>query len=275
MKRILSIAVMLVAVAMLTGCGMHKVPVGNVGVKFNNYGESKGVDEEVVGPGYYFLSLNENIVDFPTFMQNYNWTQSVQEGRPVDESIAFQTKEGVIVQTDIGISFSIPKHNVAKVYQKYRKGVDEITDIYLRNMVRDAMVKYGAEYTVEDLYSGKKAEFMAKITTDVMSRAPDFIIDKIFLLNTFRVPESISKSINDKIAATQRAQQRENELREADAQALKDVAEARGKAEANAALTKTLTPLILQEMAIQKWDGKLPQAIGAGSSVPFINIGTK
>lgn len=33
----------------LAGC--TKVPAGNVGVLFNLYGEEKGVDAQVVGPG--------------------------------------------------------------------------------------------------------------------------------------------------------------------------------------------------------------------------------
>ena len=30
---------------------------------------------------------------------------------------------------------------VTDIFQKYRKGIDEITDIYIRNEVRDAMIK--------------------------------------------------------------------------------------------------------------------------------------
>jgi hypothetical protein len=34
----------------------------------------------------------------------------------------------------------------------------------------------------------------------------------------------------------------------------------------------TLTPEILQQQAIEKWDGKFPTVMGGNSSLPLINI---
>ena len=89
--------------------------------------------------GRYCIGFNEDLYLFPTFTQNYVWTQNKAEGSPNNESITFQTTEGMSVNADVGISYHIKPSKVTTVFLKYRKGVDEITDIFLRNIVRDAL----------------------------------------------------------------------------------------------------------------------------------------
>jgi len=81
--------------------------------------------------------------------------------------------------------------------------------------------------------------------------------------------------------ANQRAQQRENELREAEAEAKKQIAKAEGQArcailqaksesKANNLLSESVTPELIQWQAVQKWDGKLPTV--TSGATPFIGI---
>lgn len=261
------------------------VPAGNVGVKFNLYGSDKGVNFEEVGPGKYWLGWNEELYIFPTFMQNYVWTKSADEGSPNDESISFQTMDGMVANADIGISYSIDPDKVTNIFQKYRKGVDEITDVYLHNMVRDALVKEASTKPVDYVYGSGKAELIAKVQEDVMSQvAPIGInIDKISWIGEIRLPQTVIDSINAKNAATQMAQQRQNEVAQAKAEADKRVAQAKGEAdsilltaqaqaEANKILASSITPELIQNKAIEKWDGKLPTTMVPGQTTPFVNV---
>ena len=77
-------------------------------------------------------------------------------------------------------------------------------------------------------------------------------------------------SINSKIAATQKAQQAENELATAEAEGKKIVALAEAEARANTVRQQSVTPQLLQLEAIKKWNGVLPQV--AGGATPFINL---
>ena len=89
-------------------------------------------------------------------------------------------------------------------------------------------------------------------------------------------------ALNAKMEAMQRAQQRENELREAEAEAKKQVAKAEGsakcailqaeaEAKANLVLAQSVTAALIQWQTIQKWDGQLPQV--TGEAIPMINMG--
>ena len=49
---------------------------------------------------------------------------------------------------------------------------------------------------------------------------------------------------------------------------------AEGEARAQDILRQTIDPLVLQKMAIEKWNGILPQATGGGG-IPFIDLSKK
>lgn len=266
----------------LTACS--KVPAGNVGVKVYLLGGDKGVDSEELGPGRYWIGFNEDLFLFPTFTQNYVWTKDPAEGSENDESISFQTKEGLSVNADIGISYHIDPTKVNTVFQKYRKGVAEITDIYLRNMVRDALVKAGSVRPIESVYGEGKSELLADVENYVRAQCEPIgiVIEKISFIGDFRLPPTVVAAINEKIQATQRAQQRQNEVAEAEAAANKLRAQAKGEAdatltrakaqaEANRILAASITSELVRYKSIESWNGVLPLVSGGGN-IPFINI---
>lgn len=268
----------LVIVSLWCQTGCSKVPAGHVGVKVYLLGGAKGVDNEVLGVGRYWIGWNEELFLFPTFQQTKAWTKSSTKDSPEDQSFVFQTKEGLSVGADVSISYTIRADKVATLFQRYRKGVDEITDVYLRNLVRDALVLASSTRTVEAIYGEGKSDLIEEVKRIVQQKIQPIgiDIDMISFIGDLRLPENVVESINAKIAATQKAQQRENELREAEAQAAKKIAEAKGiaestriqaqaQAEANKEISKSLTPELVEYVKAQKWDGKLPQVSGNGS----------
>ena len=115
----------------------------------------------------YWLSVNEDLFIFPTFTQNYTWTKDPTEGSPNNESISFGTVEGMSVNSDIGITYRIDPTMVHNVFQKYKRGVDEITDTFLRNMVRDALVEAASTLEIESIYGSGKAKLMDTVEKNV------------------------------------------------------------------------------------------------------------
>jgi regulator of protease activity HflC (stomatin/prohibitin superfamily) len=131
------------------------------------------------------------------------------------------------------------------VFQTYRRGVDEITDTFLRNNVRYAFSEVSSTMSVESVYGEGKAELMKQVLERVQGKVASvgIIVDDIYLVNSIRLPDNVVKALNSKIEATQRAQQRENELREAEAK--KNVAKAEGDAAALLATARAQADAIL------------------------------
>ena len=71
-------------------------------------------------------------------------------------------------------------------------------------------------------------------------------------------PQTIVDAVDAKNKAVQQAMQVENEVKVAEAQAKKLIVAAEAEYRANELKTKALTPAILEQMWIEKWDGKLP-----------------
>ena len=255
----------------LIGCTM--INPGYVGVVIDMLGDSKDCKELHVG--LHLLSPWKKVYQFPIFEQNDTW-----EGDR--DGFNFQTSEGMAVSADIGITYHLKPESIPVIFQKYRRGMHEITHVFIRNYIRDAINKSASRTRIEDLYSGKESFFEdieMHVRTDLAPMGIE--ISRIYLIGRFHFPPTVITALNSKIEAMQRAQQRENELREAEAEAKKQIAKAEGQARcsilqaeaeatANLVLAKSITTELIQWQSVQKWDGKMPQV--TGKTLPFIQV---
>lgn len=268
------------AVAVVGGvyllCNIETVQAGYVGVRVNLYAE-KGVQNEVVGTGRYFIGINEKLYQFPTFNQLKNY-----EG-----FFTFQTSDAMDVQANVGVEYNIDPAKVATVFTTYRKGIEEITDVNLRQYISDALIKNAVSMDINQLTQGGKTKLLESVTSDIRKKL-DLVgvrIVKLSWMTDLRYPEQVRQSINAKIEATQRALLRENEVAQsrAEAEKVRVVAQgeadarltrARAEAEAIAIKAKALrdNPGILQLNAIDKWNGVLPVYMTDGAAVPFVPV---
>lgn len=280
MKRLFMIAAAALIALTVAGCSYEKVPAGNVGVMVDLYGEDKGTQIQPVGVGRYWVGIGEELHVFPTFTQNYVWTAGEDDTSPANESISFSDKDGLTINTDIGISYRLDPDKVPELFERYRRGVDEITDTFLYNMVRDALVSEASRMPVEAIYGEGKSDLMARVQERVSSQVADqgIQIDRIYWIGEMRLPEAVRAALNAKIEATQRAQQRENEVAEAIAAANKAREEARGAADAQLLRAQAEAEAIrirgealrenaaLVELTLaERWDGKMPTTYVGGS----------
>lgn len=252
---------------------------GYVGVIVDLLGDKKGVEAKELHVGMHWIAPWKSVYEFPIFEQNDTW-----EGE--GNAFNFQTTEGMAVSADVGITYHLRADSIHLIFQRYRRGMDEITNIFIRNFIRDAINKSASHIKIEDLYSSGKEVFFDEVEQHVRAELSPIGIEisRIYLIGRFHFPPTVISALNSKIEATQRAQQRENELREAEAQAKKEIArfegqakcallQAESEAKANTMLSESVTPELIQWQAVQKWDGKLPNV--TGGAIPFINLEKK
>lgn len=70
----------------------------------------------------------------------------------------------------------------------------------------------------------------------------------------------------------QKAQKAQNELAVVKAEAEKKVVAAQAEAEANKLRTQALTPLILKQQWIEKWNGTIPTVVTGGNTSAFLDL---
>ena len=81
-----------------------------------------------------------------------------------------------------------------------------------------------------------------------------------------------TKAIEAKQIAEQEAKQAEFTVQKATQDAQAEINRAKGQAEAQRLQRQSLTPEILQQQAIEKWNGQFPTVMGGGGTLPLINI---
>lgn len=254
------------------------IPPGHIGIIVNMFGDDKGIASKELGVGVHWIAPWKTVYEFPVFEQNHIW-----DG---ERSFAFQSGDGMNLTADMGISYHLEPGKVHVLFAKYRRGLEEISDVFIRNYARDSIVKAASKLRVEDLYGTEKQKFIDHVQEELRAELHPLgiLIDRVYLIGTLHFPAQVVKALNSKIEATQRAQQRENELREAQAQAQKEIAHAQGEAqkkklsseadaaailirahaeaEANRLVAESLSSEIIFYQGIKSWDGKLPQFMG-------------
>ncbi|MBM3191647.1 MAG: prohibitin family protein, partial [Chlamydiae bacterium] len=231
---------------------------GYVGVVVDLLGNKKGVEEKPLHVGMHWIAPWKKVYSFPVFEQNDTWQ--------AQEAFFFQTSEGLNVQAEVGITFHLEPEYIPTIFQRYRRGMKEITHTFIRNYMRDAINNEASRLKIEEIYSSKKTEFLVNVQQRVKNDLKELGINitRIYLIDQFHFPQSVVDALNSKIAAIQRAEQRENELREAEAEAKKLVAKAQGdakcvmieaeaEARSNELVAKSLTDELIRWQALQKW----------------------
>lgn len=258
----------MLSVFLLSSC--TRIDAGQVGIKVNLYGSSRGVQDvtEVTGMVAY-NPFTTTIYEFPTYMQHIVWSEGKEEGSKENEHFSVTAKGGSNFKMDVGLNFTIDATKVPQIFVKYRKDIETITDTYLRNTVRQVYNDLAASYTPDSLITyralyEKRAEGFVK---DLLEK-DGFIVSQCVVIK-FTPPESLQASINAKNNSVQLALQADNEVRTAEAKARIAVAEAEGRAKslkieadadayANKVRQQSLTALLVQQQFISAWDGKLP-----------------
>ncbi|NDV66739.1 prohibitin family protein [Bacteroides sp. 224] len=161
------------------------------------------------------------------------------------------------IAVEVGLVYSLDPMKVDYIYQTYGKSIE---NTLLRPTLSEKINAIIAEYPIE-AFVEKRAEISSRISTAFSNQVGGSgIIVKSLLITNHDFSDEFNKAIEDKKIAEQGALAAKFTLE-------------RMKLEAEAQTVKqaSLSPMVLQEMAINKWDGKMPQYF-SGDKLPFITI---
>ena len=249
-----------VLVFLMASC--ERIDAGHVGVKVNLYGDDKGVADVTEVTGIVFYNpLSSSIYEFPTFIQHKEYTG--------ENSFIVNSKDGSEFHVSPIINYSVKRERVPYIFSKYRRSLDQIEEGFLKTSVFDAFRLATNKYTADQLISNRQAyEIEVRRILELELLKEGFIINQ-FTSNLI-YPDSFKNAINAKNNAVQAALMAENKVKQAEAEAKIKIATADGnakamltvanaEAQANKLKQTTLTPLLVQQSFINKWNGVLPQ----------------
>lgn len=195
------------------------------------------------------------------------------------EVVAFAaSKDLQEVETKVAINFELNPNKINLLFKEI--GQDYIERI-LAPAIQESTKSATAQYTAEELVV-KRDELKNKLMNLLASRVGKYYI-KISDVNivNFGFSDEYTRAIEAKQTAKQNALRAEADLQKVRAEAEQRVAQAQAEAEAirlqsNAANSENyvrLKALEVQNEAIKKWNGQLPQQFIPDSTLPFLNLG--
>jgi regulator of protease activity HflC (stomatin/prohibitin superfamily) len=296
-RRLVTIVALLIGAAFVFSSCSARVDAGHVGIRVKLAGSSRGVDDIPVVTGWVFYNaLTEQLIMFPTSVQNIVWTRDAHEGSPHDESITFSSQEGVNINADVGLSFHIEPSLAPHLYLRFRKNdLFELANGYVRNAVREAFSLEASQMPVQNIYGSDKGKLVQAVTKRLQDQLgkDGFILDQLTINGALRLPENVATAINRAMEATQQAIQAENRVRQVKAEAEQAITQAEGEAsaararargeadarlitsraeaKANLILRAATSPAVLQYRALERWNGRLP-VMNGGGALPLLTF---
>ncbi len=180
------------------------------------------------------------------------------------------------VHAKIALNYHLIPNRVAETYQAIGD-LGSVGDRIIIPAVQEATKATTAKYTAEELIS-KRPEVRDQISQFMRDRLlrHGIQIDEFSIVN-FRFSESFNQAIEAKTTAEQLKLKAERDLERIRVEAEQKIASAKAEAESLRLQKQEITPDLLklreienQRVALEKWDGRLPQV--TGGSVPLINI---
>ena len=260
------------------------VQPGNVGVVFNRWtGALRTVGQGLV----WRIPFITDVQSYPVALRTYTMVARSNEGSsPNDDSIDLPTKEGQHIRQDISVTFNTSQERAADVFRAFRGAdIGDIEATFIRRTIITVAQNAAGQMSLTGIISEDRGLLQTRIETGLheeMSKM-GFIVDKVNL-GASHLPETIEQQLQQKMAAQQQAQQAEYELQRQVTLAKARVAEAQGEAdatlvkakaqsEANALLRESLTPLLVENKKVEKWNGELPSV--TGGAVPFLDVSAR
>ena len=186
------------------------------------------------------------------------------------------------VATVIALNYHIDPNKANILYQQL--GTDYETRIIaptIQESVKASVAKFNAEQLITQRAIAKGV--IAHAISDTLSTR-DITVETVFITD-FKFSPSFASQVESKVVAFQKYLTEQNNLKaiqvianqtvvQAQAQARANVARATGESQAIGIITGQLrqSPQYLEWQAINRWNGKMPYALGGSGAVPFFQL---
>jgi regulator of protease activity HflC (stomatin/prohibitin superfamily) len=235
-----------VALLGLTSCST-RIDAGHEGILIKQYGSDKGVqDVSLVTGRVWYNPWTEDVDQYPTFVQTVDY-----------DLFEVNAKDGSSFKVDPTLSFNIVQGNSPQIFRKYRKSLEEVSKTTILNYVKDAFRLQMNKYTTDEIVSNRE-QFESAVQKTLAKVLEDEGFKLEQLTSGLQYPQTIVDAVNDKNKMIQEAMGAKNKLLKDSIQAQSKIIIATAEKKANDLKQTSLTPMLIQQMFIEKWDGRTP-----------------
>ena len=241
---------------LLQGCGCEVIDTGHRGVE-TNFGKIVGepLDEGM----QYYNPFTHAIVEM-----------NVQEQVYSETTVAY-TRDVQQATIHFALNYAPNPKEIHHFYQQY--GVDWAQKL-VPQVVAGTIKTFLGQYEAVELVAQRDKAVTAMFESIKDQLAPRNVLVTRFEITNVDFNKAFEDAVESKVIAVQRAEESKNKTVQVREQAEQQVISAKAEAESMRIRSQALSENknLVEYEAVMKWDGKLPQYMMGGASLPFINL---
>jgi regulator of protease activity HflC (stomatin/prohibitin superfamily) len=266
----IGIFVVMLFVGIFQPYSVEKIDSGYKGLKISLVGSQRGVTNYQYKTGWVVYNVwTEQVMEFPTYQQHIEY----------DDQMVI-TKGGFPATIKPTFNYSLKESAIGDMFVNLRLDVKQVEQGWLKNAIIGAVNDVANTWEVDSIFGHRQAFEGAIVTECNLRLAKWFNVSQ--LRTNITPPEALQEAIIAKTKAIQQAEASEQQALTAIAEGKRKVAVARADSaemiiNANAAALSIkikqnqITPMYIEYLKAQAWDGKLPTTVAGGSGL-FLNL---
>ncbi len=225
MKKILGLlAIMSIS---LTSC--TTADSSEVALIVDQIGNDKGVPNVEMASGFiFYFPPTQDVFTYSTSIQHRDWLNS----EDAKSAIEITSSEGAAFDIDVLLDTQLNRPAAAELFKKYRIELEPIIDTRIKSLVRKELVRHSTKYTTDSLLQ-YKSNFENEVTQTLSKvlEKEGFLLSNISIAK-LHLPKAYRDAINSKIQVIQQTAKIKSQKEQAQAEAERRIAVAKGNFEA-------------------------------------------
>ena len=253
---------------------IQRIDAGNVGLKIDRVGNSKGIPVAIPVKGWVFYnSWISDVVEY-----------SIRQNHVSYQAFSVTTKGGFPIQVAPSFNYALKPEKAADLYINLLKGgsFSSLEDNWLSTATNIALANASNSYSIDSIFNHKQ-QYQVDVTTELNKELSSYFI--VSQINPgVAPPKELADVIKNKTEAIQKAQQAELDKLTAQAEAETKIARAKGdsaqsvitaagEAEAIRLKTRELSQTYVEYIRWVNANGNVPRVpstvLGSGTSVIY------
>ncbi len=294
--------VLVIALIVFFSC-MEKVPAGYVGIV---YSMSGGVSDDVLTQGWHFVEPTKEVTLYSVGIEQSYLTAGKDGDSKDDDSFEVPSSDGKGLRVDLTFTYRYDADRVAELFTRFKgQSGKEVRDSFIKPNIISWTKEVTAKYPVTDILGDERANLNVALSEYISQKFDPYgiIVENVSLID-IDADDETRASVQRKVNAQQELELAQIEQKTANVQAQKDkeVAliaaekerevetinaekakikaegeaeavriQAEAQAEANEMIAESLTPELIEQQKITKWNGDVPRVYG-GDSLSILPI---
>ena len=298
------LAVIIIIVLIVGFSCAKKVPAGYVGIVYSMNG---GISEDVLTQGWHLVSPTKQVTLYSVGIEQSYLTAGEDGDSKNDDSFEVPSSDGKGLKVDLTFTYRYDAGRVTDLFTRFKgQSGKEVRDSFIKPNIISWTKEVTAKYPVTEILGDERANLNIALSEYIKEKFDPYgiIVENVSLID-IDADDETRASVQRKVNAQQELELAQIEQKTANVQAQKDkevaliaaeqekeVAQisaekakikaegeaeaikiqAQAEAEANKEIADSLTPELIENNKISKWNGEVPMVAGSGATI--VDVGS-